>query len=185
MSDNKKDVKTENTAPEATNTEAKTDAVDNKVSDAVASKVANAPKSAEPTRADLEARATELNVPEAVIKGASTKGALEAVIAMAEDQQAQIQAVQEQLDEADGSDDVLDMASKTRRIEDPETGEVTIKKAVKDDSKSDAKKYLSKRDRMKAYLDAQPKVEMYVPRDFGEKKGTTLAVQMNGYRLNI
>jgi hypothetical protein len=38
---------------------------------------------------------------------------------------------------------------------------------------------------MKAILDAQPKVAIYVPLEHGEPKGTQLPVEINGYRMNV
>lgn len=38
---------------------------------------------------------------------------------------------------------------------------------------------------MKAMLDAQPKVKIYVPLENGEPKGTLLPVNINGYRVNV
>lgn len=38
---------------------------------------------------------------------------------------------------------------------------------------------------MKAVLDAQPKVKIYVPLENGEPKGTILPVNINGYRVNV
>ena len=177
MSDKKENVKNEDVVTEGT-----TPDITKNVSD----KVSEAPKVVEKTKADLEAEALELGVDEAVVKAVSNKAGLEALIAMQKSQQAQVEAVQEQLADVEAKADELDdPATKTRVIVDDETGATVVKKAVKDNKKSDAKKYLSKRERMKAHLDAQEKVEVYVPRDFGEKKGTTLAVQLNGYRLNI
>lgn len=40
-------------------------------------------------------------------------------------------------------------------------------------------------DDMKAMLDAQPKVAIYVPLENGEPKGTQLPVNINGYRVNV
>lgn len=38
---------------------------------------------------------------------------------------------------------------------------------------------------MKAMLEAQPKVAIYVPLENGEPKGTQLPVNINGYRINV
>jgi len=38
---------------------------------------------------------------------------------------------------------------------------------------------------MKAMLEAQPKVGIYVPLEQGEPKGTQLPVNINGYRVNV
>lgn len=43
----------------------------------------------------------------------------------------------------------------------------------------------SKADRMKAWLETQPKVRIMIPRQGKEKMGTTESVVLNGYRLNI
>jgi hypothetical protein len=38
---------------------------------------------------------------------------------------------------------------------------------------------------MKAVLDAQPKVAVYIPLENGEPKDTQLPVEINGYRMNV
>jgi hypothetical protein len=38
---------------------------------------------------------------------------------------------------------------------------------------------------MKAMLDAQDKVSVYIPLEQGEPKGTQLPVEINGYRMNV
>lgn len=81
--------------------------------------------------------------------------------------------------------DVVDLASRDRKIIDPETGEVIIRKAVKDDANKDKKEFESRKAKIKRVLDAQPRVKVFVPRDFGEKAGAVLPVTINGYRYSI
>jgi hypothetical protein len=38
---------------------------------------------------------------------------------------------------------------------------------------------------MKANMDAEPKVGVYIPLEQGEPKGTQLPVEINGYRMNV
>lgn len=51
--------------------------------------------------------------------------------------------------------------------------------------KSELRSYQAKAKRMKAKLDAQPRVRFYVPLQQGEKKGAIEHVQMNGYPIHI
>lgn len=80
--------------------------------------------------------------------------------------------------------DVVDLALRDRQVVDAE-GNVVVKKAVRDNDRNDREVFESRKERIKRVLDAQPKVQVFVPRDFGEKAGAILPVTINGYRFSI
>lgn len=62
--------------------------------------------------------------------------------------------------------------------------EAPKKKAQRSDAKEEAD-FQATANAMKATLDAQPKVGVYIPLEQGEPKGTQLLVEINGYRMNV
>lgn len=57
-------------------------------------------------------------------------------------------------------------------------------KAKRSDTTEEAA-YQATANDMKAMLEAQPKVGIYIPLENGEPKGTQLPVNINGYHLNV
>ena len=84
----------------------------------------------------------------------------------------------------DSNVELDDPATRDRRVL-QEDGSVVVKKAVRDDQNKDRKEFETRKDRIRNFLDKQPKVKVFVPRDFGEKAGAVLPVTINGYRYSI
>lgn len=80
--------------------------------------------------------------------------------------------------------DLDDPATRDRRVV-QDDGTVVVKKAVKDDINKDRKEFETRKDRIKNFLESQPKIKVFVPREFGEKAGSVLPVTINGYRYSI
>lgn len=57
-------------------------------------------------------------------------------------------------------------------------------KTIRSEAREEAE-FRKTADNMKALLDAQPKVAIFVPLENGEPKGTLLPVNINGYRINV
>jgi hypothetical protein len=74
--------------------------------------------------------------------------------------------------------------SKTPTDDVNETPVDTPVKASRNDATEEAA-FQKTADKMKAVLDAQPKVSVYIPLENGEPKGTQLPVEINGYRVNV
>lgn len=85
---------------------------------------------------------------------------------------------------ADVNIDLDDLAKRDRKVVDAD-GNIVVKKAVRDDVNKDKKEFESRKDRIRKFLESQPKVKVFVPRDFGEKAGAVLPVTINGYRYSI
>lgn len=82
-------------------------------------------------------------------------------------------------------------AAMTARLEALEAENAALKKAKKPEAKAqrnDANEeaaFQATADAMKATLEQQPKVGVYIPLEQGEPKGTQLPVEINGYRMNV
>ncbi len=85
---------------------------------------------------------------------------------------------------ADSEVEIDDPATKTRKVT-KEDGTTVVKEAVRDNINEDRRNFETRKSKIKAFLDSQPKVQVFVPRDFGEKAGAILPVTINGYRYSI
>ena len=91
----------------------------------------------------------------------------------------------EEPDESDESDNTDDEDEDEEGDENPKPPTRPVRQAIKDGFK-DGKGYLSpKAARTRAKIIKQPKVNVYIPLEDGEKKGTTRSVIINGWRVNI
>jgi len=79
---------------------------------------------------------------------------------------------------------LADPALRDRKVVDAD-GNVVVKKAIKDNPIEDRKQFKSRKATIKAHLDSQEKVPVFIPRDFGEKAGAIMSVTINAYRYSI
>lgn len=147
------------------------------------------PKPAEPvveaekTLQELKEEALSLGMAEDSLKGFTTKSSLLTTIQLLR-QMKVVQAKGQDNAPADVEIDVDDPATKDRKVV-QEDGTVVVKKAVRDNERTDRTVYETRKQRIKRLLDSQPKVKVFVPRDFGEKAGAALPVTINGYTYSV